>query len=74
MTALDLSGPIPSGSVLLEASAGTGKPFALTTLIARSLAEGPRQDQRSHGGPPAGRRTTRALDQPTGGRVRDGTS
>jgi exodeoxyribonuclease V beta subunit len=40
MTRLDLSRPIPSGSVLLEASAGTGKTFALTALIARSLAEG----------------------------------
>ena len=40
MTALNLSGRIPRGSILLEASAGTGKTFALTTLIARSLAEG----------------------------------
>lgn len=40
MTALDLSGPIPRGRVLLEASAGTGKTYALTALIVRSLAEG----------------------------------
>jgi exodeoxyribonuclease V beta subunit len=40
MTTLDLRGPIPRGRVLLEASAGTGKTYALTALIVRSLAEG----------------------------------
>ncbi len=40
MTALDLGGPIPRGRVLLEASAGTGKTYALTALIVRSIAEG----------------------------------
>ena len=40
MSTLDLRGPIPRGRVLLEASAGTGKTYALTALIVRSLAEG----------------------------------
>jgi len=37
---LDLGGPIPRGRILLEASAGTGKTYALTALIVRSLADG----------------------------------
>ena len=37
---LDLAGPVPRGRILLEASAGTGKTYALTALIVRSIAEG----------------------------------
>jgi exodeoxyribonuclease V beta subunit len=36
----DLLGPLPTGLTLLEASAGTGKTYAITTLAARFVAEG----------------------------------
>jgi exodeoxyribonuclease V beta subunit len=36
----DLGGPLPSGVTLLEASAGTGKTFAIAGLVARYVAEG----------------------------------
>ena len=36
---LALSGELPTGSVVLEASAGTGKTYALTALLVRSVAE-----------------------------------
>jgi exodeoxyribonuclease V beta subunit len=36
----DLAGPLPSGVTLLEASAGTGKTFAIAGLVARYVAEG----------------------------------
>ncbi|MGH9059526.1 MAG: UvrD-helicase domain-containing protein, partial [Acidimicrobiales bacterium] len=36
----DVYGPLPTGLTLLEASAGTGKTFAIATLAARYLAEG----------------------------------
>src|SRR3984957_20648333 len=36
----DLAGPLPSGVTLLEASAGTGKTFAIAALVARYVAEG----------------------------------
>ena len=39
MTPFDLSGPLPSGRTVLEASAGTGKTYSLTGLIVRYLAE-----------------------------------
>ncbi len=35
-----LTGPLPNGTVLLEASAGTGKTFTLASLAVRYLAEG----------------------------------
>ncbi len=35
----DLAGPLPSGVTLLQASAGTGKTFALAALAVRSIAE-----------------------------------
>jgi len=38
--AFDASDPLPIGLTALEASAGTGKTFALTTLAARAIAEG----------------------------------
>ena len=36
----DLTGPLPSGTTVLEASAGTGKTFAIAALAARYIAEG----------------------------------
>lgn len=36
----DLLGPLPSGTVVLEASAGTGKTYAVAGLVTRILAEG----------------------------------
>ncbi len=36
----ELYGPLPSGTILLEASAGTGKTYAIATLAARFVAEG----------------------------------
>lgn len=35
----DLSAPLPRGWLLLEASAGTGKTYSLTALVARSIIE-----------------------------------
>ena len=41
MTAFDLGGPLPLGqTVVLQASAGTGKTHAVATLAARAIAEG----------------------------------
>jgi exodeoxyribonuclease V beta subunit len=39
MDAFDLSGPLPTGTTLLEASAGTGKTFTVAALVARYVAE-----------------------------------
>jgi exodeoxyribonuclease V beta subunit len=39
-TPFDLAGPLPSGVTLLEASAGTGKTFAIAALVARYVAQG----------------------------------
>jgi exodeoxyribonuclease V beta subunit len=36
----DLLGPLPTGTTLLEASAGTGKTFTIAALVARYVAEG----------------------------------
>ncbi len=36
----DVSGPLPAGVTLLEASAGTGKTFTIAALAARYVAEG----------------------------------
>ena len=36
----DLCGPLPSGVTLLEASAGTGKTYAIAALVARFVADG----------------------------------
>ena len=36
----DISGPLPTGVTLLEASAGTGKTFTIAGLVARYVAEG----------------------------------
>jgi exodeoxyribonuclease V beta subunit len=41
----DLTGPLSSGITVLEASAGTGKTFAITALAVRHLADGRRPDQ-----------------------------
>ncbi len=38
-TAFDLTGPLPSGRLALEASAGTGKTFSLSSLVVRYVAE-----------------------------------
>ena len=37
-TPFDVRGPLPSGTTVLEASAGTGKTFALAALTARFVA------------------------------------
>jgi exodeoxyribonuclease V beta subunit len=36
----DLAGPLPTGTTLLEASAGTGKTFTVGALVTRYVAEG----------------------------------
>lgn len=36
-----LTDPLPSGRLVIEASAGTGKTYSLTALVVRHLAEGP---------------------------------
>jgi exodeoxyribonuclease V beta subunit len=38
--AFDLFGPLPVGTTVLEASAGTGKTFTIAALVARYVAEG----------------------------------
>jgi exodeoxyribonuclease V beta subunit len=38
--AFDLLGPLPQGTTVLEASAGTGKTFTIAALVARYVAEG----------------------------------
>ena len=37
---LSLTGPLPTGRVVVEASAGTGKTYALSALVVRAIAEG----------------------------------
>lgn len=39
-SAFDLEGPLPTGTSLLEASAGTGKTYTIARLVSRYLAEG----------------------------------
>jgi exodeoxyribonuclease V beta subunit len=39
MESFDLTGPLPPGTTLLEASAGTGKTFTVAALVARYVAE-----------------------------------
>ncbi len=39
MRSFDLAGPLPTGTTLLEASAGTGKTFTVAALVARYVAE-----------------------------------
>jgi exodeoxyribonuclease V beta subunit len=42
----DLAGALPAGWVLIEASAGTGKTYSLTAMVARYVAEtGVRTDE-----------------------------
>ena len=40
MNEFDLLGPLPTGTTLLEASAGTGKTFTIAGLVTRYVAEG----------------------------------
>jgi len=40
MNSFDVLGPLPSGTTVLEASAGTGKTFTVGALVARYVAEG----------------------------------
>jgi exodeoxyribonuclease V beta subunit len=40
MDAFDIRGPLPTGTTLLEASAGTGKTWTIGALVARFVAEG----------------------------------
>ncbi len=39
MTSFDITGPLPSGTTLIEASAGTGKTWTLSALVVRYVAE-----------------------------------
>jgi exodeoxyribonuclease V beta subunit len=43
--AFDVCGPLPTGVTVLEASAGTGKTYAIAALAARYIAEGVPLDQ-----------------------------
>ena len=40
LTPFDITAPLPTGTVLLEASAGTGKTWTIGALVARHVAEG----------------------------------
>jgi exodeoxyribonuclease V beta subunit len=40
MVTFDICGPLPTGTTLLEASAGTGKTFTIGALVTRYVAEG----------------------------------
>lgn len=40
LTPFDITGELPTGTVLLEASAGTGKTWTIGALVARHIAEG----------------------------------
>ncbi len=40
LAAFDIRGPLPEGTVLLEASAGTGKTWTIGALVTRYVAEG----------------------------------
>ena len=40
LTAFDIRAPLPTGTVLLEASAGTGKTWTIGALVTRYVAEG----------------------------------
>ena len=40
MAAFDIADPLPTGTVLLEASAGTGKTWTIAALVTRYVAEG----------------------------------
>ena len=40
LTPFDIAGELPTGTVLLEASAGTGKTWTIGALVARHVAEG----------------------------------
>ena len=40
MDTFDICGPLPTGTTLLEASAGTGKTWTIAALVTRYLVEG----------------------------------
>lgn len=40
MDTFDIAGPLPTGTTLLEASAGTGKTWTISALVTRYVAEG----------------------------------
>ena len=40
LTDFDITAPLPTGTVLLEASAGTGKTWTIAALVTRYVAEG----------------------------------
>ena len=44
---LDLNGPLNDGTVVLEASAGTGKTYALSHRVLREVGENGRRSIRS---------------------------
>ena len=45
MEEFDITAPLPTGTVLLEASAGTGKTWTIAALVARYVAEGKKLDE-----------------------------
>ncbi|MFL6023374.1 MAG: UvrD-helicase domain-containing protein, partial [Marmoricola sp.] len=45
MDEFDISAPLPTGTVLLEASAGTGKTWTIAALVARYVIEGKKLDE-----------------------------
>ena len=49
MSAFDLRGPLPTGTTLLEASAGTGKTLPIAALVTRYVAEGVAHARRDAG-------------------------
>src|SRR3954453_4961100 len=67
MEPFDLAGPLPTGTTLLEASAGTGKTFTVAALVARYVAEeGVPRDQLCVipcGGPASQERRERVREQ-----------
>ncbi|MER6941535.1 UvrD-helicase domain-containing protein, partial [Nocardioides sp. NPDC000441] len=40
MDGFNLTGPLPTGTTLIEASAGTGKTFTIGALVTRYVVEG----------------------------------
>jgi exodeoxyribonuclease V beta subunit len=68
MDRFDLLGPLPAAksTTVLEASAGTGKTFALAGLVTRYVAEGARRSTRccsSRSAAPRARAAERVRDQ-----------
>ena len=72
----DLTGPLPTGTTVLEASAGTGKTYTVAALVTRYVAEGvARLDELlviTFGRAASQELRERVREQPGGGRARAG--